>query len=1353
MIPRSLPLAIVFLCLFSALQAQKPTPALYQGTLAPTNADRAACNDAGTVNLSLSGGSQSGSPLFLCFGDTLFVQHNGDQDLSGDPNPATPAGIGYGFYQCPPSISGMSLADVLGDPCIFNDPVPPTGLWITTGPTPNGNATFVNDGFLQNFFNGGDPVQVWFAPITIDHFAGNTYEEAIPGAGAGPCVSVRTDAAFSVVYLNPVRVSDLNVSPFGTSPGTGSFLIRGGRPQFDGSTYTVTIYQRSNPAVTATITSGPPTHGSIVTFQVPNDREYVVEIEDGTGCKTSFFVTVPSVVMEMSCIEVEEGSVGCINVRVRNYTSVESIQLFFHYDPSVMSFSSLTSPGLPNFNPAASSSVLGDSIVAISHFTFPGETIPAEGILFTICFQAVGQIGDCSPIILKTRFDGAKNEAIIGLGGGADAQIGISSLDGCFCIVETGEVKVSLTTTPVSCPGTADGTLRIEVNGGVPPYQYQWAHAVNGAFQGSGILAFNPSTITIPNLIPGIYSVTVTDSEGVPNVVTRQVQLLSPSPIFINLDFRAPTCHADSDGFILAGVIGGTPPLSFAWSNGSNGVDLDFIDGLSNGTYGLTITDDRGCTQTASQTLLTTPLSVTLVNQQNVSCAGGPNSGAITLQVNGGTVNAGSAYQYNWSPAGSGPNPANLSAGAYALTVTDDNGCQAFFSTVITAPSSPQIDALQVTDAGCQDKANGAIQAQVTPAPGTSITNYSWTGPGGTTFSGPQISGLLPGNYFVTVTDNNGCAATSVAFVSAVFPFAVVDTFVTRPTCPGQSNGSLGLQLIGGTPPYSFTWSNIGTPSPNSVNAAIPAGTYTVTVTDAEGCGPAVLELQLPDPPSIVVAFSGIDSVSCDQGICDGQAIAAAAYSDGSAGTFSFSWASGELDLLVSSSSASQLCSGNQSVTVSDANCAVVSPVFIPGPDPIVVTPQVTDVRCFGLADGSVTIQVSGGNPGFRYVWAPGDTTLLPVRDGLSPGFFQVTVVDQKGCIGVSALTDINQPDLFQLAVDTDRTRNVRCAGESNGVLALTYSGGNPGTPQFQWSVSGAGGAIASNLPAGTYTVTATDSRGCQDVLTYAILSPPALYFEIPPVAEPLCFGETTFLTVSGASGGNGPAYRFSVDNGPALDLNANASVFAGPDILVSVFDAQGCRRDTLISVDQPLPLFLDLGPDIELELGDSVSIAPLNDLGGFNIISYLWNPTEGISCSFCDRVWAAPDRNTVYRLRIEDANGCSAEDQVAIAVRSIRRVYIPSAFSPNFDGFNDLFTIHVGKGVDRVLSVNVYDRWGNHVHEQTDLTVPSDGTILGWDGHFRGRLMDPGVYVYAVTVRFLDGRELVYRGDVNLMR
>lgn len=1353
MIPHPLRITLFFFLWAPSLQAQKPTPALWTAPPAESDGIRSTCNDAGTVNVTLAGGAQSQDPVFLCFDDSLVITHNGDQDLSGDPDPSTVPGIGYGFYQCPPTVPGMTLSDILGDACILNTPPSPTGIWITSGPNPNGNAVFHNDGYLQRFFNNGGPVQVWFAPMTIDHFFGNTYEEAIPGGGAGPCVAVNTAEAFPVVYLNRVEVTGLVTSPYGISPGTGSFVITGGKPEFDGSFYNINIYQRTNPMVLGTITSPPATHGNTVTFTVPNDREYVVEIEDGTGCSTTFLVTSPSLVVEIDCIEIEEGATGCVQATVQNYTSVEALQLFFHYDPAVITFNSVTSPALATWSPVSGASVNGDSILTISHSIFPGETIPPGNVIFTICFTAVGQVGDCSPIILKNRFDGAKNEAIIGIGGGNDAQVAISALNGCVCIVEEGEVKVDITPTPLTCAGSNDGSIQVQVNGGTPPYNYSWAHATNPGYQGTGILAFNPSTFTIPNLIPGIYSITITDSEGVPNVVTRQVLLESPAPIDIQFDVAHPSCFGVMDAAILATVQGGTGALDFAWSNGQGGPGVDGIDNLDAGNYGLTVTDANGCTAEASVSVATALLVVDIVNQQNVTCSGGINSGMIEVEATGGTINQGSAYQYNWNVPGTGSVLSGIPAGNYAVTVTDDNGCTATVSITITAPASPVIDTFIITPAGCIDKPNGAIEVQVTPAPGGATLTYAWTGPNGTVFSGSQISGLATGNYFLTVTDNNGCAAAGIAFVEVVFPFAVVDTFVTTPSCPGTPDGSLGLQVVGGTAPYTFTWSNIGVPGPNSVNAAIPAGSYQVTVTDAEGCGPEVLDLVLVDPARMVVTFSGLDSVSCHQGICDGGATASAAYSDGSSGLFTYSWGSGEIDIQVPSSTAQQLCGGMQPVTVSDANCVMDTFVLIPSPAPIIVVPDVVNVSCFGMTDGTISVTVSGGIPGYQYVWAPGDTTLTDMRSGLSPGFYQVSVLDQNGCLGTTTLVELEEPAPFVLAMDPDLTRDVRCAGEANGVIGISPAGGNAGQISYQWSLPGLSGQVASGLTEGSYSVTATDSRGCTASLSHSLVAPPPINAVLAPVDEPLCFGESTQVSVSLASGGNGGPFTFSVDNGTPMMLGASVAAFAGSDILVSVFDAQGCRRDTLINIDQPDPLYLDLGSDVDIELGDSTFLGPVNNLGGFTIISYLWNPTGGLDCSTCAQTTASPQRTTTYTLRIEDVNGCAAEDEVTVNVQTFRRVYVPSAFSPNFDGFNDVFTVHVGKGVDQVLSLDIYDRWGNHIHAREIPVIPSDGTILAWDGHYRGRMMDPGTYVYAVRVRFIDGQELIYRGDVQIVR
>lgn len=1286
--------------------------------------------------------------MILCFGDALVIDHNGDFDLSGDPKPATTPGIGYAFYNCPPTVGGMDLATVLTDPCILDTPPSPTGIWVTTGSNPNGDVTFVNDGGLQSFFNGGAPVQIWFAPITVDDFATNGYEEVSPGSGAGPCVDVNINDAFSVVYLNELTYSNLQITGAGVSPGAGSFTLSGGMPEFDGSNYSVSIYRKNNPGQTATITSGGATHNGTVSFEVPVSGVYIVEIFDGTGCGRTFEIKVPGIVFTIDCEEVVEGSIVCLDVYVSNFQDIESFQFFFHFDASLLKFVSINNVPLMNFDPVFSG-VQNDSIFFMGYFAFPGESIPDGGLFATICFEAIGPVGETSLITLAPGAVGQQLECYNGDG----VNLGVNFNPGCVTIVPGGPITLTLVPDSVSCAGATDGSLKMTVLGGVEPFTYSWKHATNPAYQGIGNLLFNPSNITFPNLIAGVYSVTVMDSNNPAAQEIKSILVPGPAPLAINLDRVHPTCFGDIDGSIKADVVGGTLPYVYNWSNGLQGTGVDQINNLASAAYQVTITDFNGCSTTSMATLNTDSLTITTVAITTETCSNGGNDGSISILASGGTLLPGSDYTYDWGPNGSGPTINNLNAGFYTVTVTDDNNCSKSLTLEVTSPSSPVIDALVVTNAGCANKMNGAITAQVTAAPGAPNLMYSWTGPNATTFTGATITGLGTGNYFVTVIDDNGCSDVGVTYVDAPFPLTISDTLFNLPDCPTSVNGSIGIQVIGGTMPYSFTWSNVGIPSPNSVNSPIPSGNYTVTVTDAEGCGPIILNLTLDAAPSIVASFSLIDSVSCQQGICDGGATASAMYSNGTGGSFNFSWSSTELTLGATSSTAIQLCSGLQHVTISDGLCAIDTSVLIPSPDPILVNTTPTDISCFGLTDGAISASVNGGTPGYTFIWSPGDTSMVSSITGLSTGFYTVTVVDQKGCVGESILIEIEEPAVFDLAIDLTKTKDERCDGVADGAITIIPSGGNTGVINYTWSGNVSSTATATGLAAGTYFVTATDSRGCTDTISYSIQSPPPIFGVIPALEEPPCFGDPTFLTVSSATGGNGPAYSFAVDNGSPNPLNAQVPVFADQAIQVVVFDHQGCMWDTLISVDQPPPLTLDLGPDLDLELGDSVTIGPINNLGAFTIISYLWSPTAGLDCDICSKTNAKPGKTTTYTLRIEDINGCAAEDEVTINVRTIRRVYVPNAFSPNFDGFNDLLTVYTGQGVQQIDAIRIYDRWGNAVYELLQQPPSSDGTVLGWDGSFRGRPMDPGIYVYVIEVTFIDGQQLIYRGEVNLIK
>ena len=249
----------VFTLLATTLGAQTPNFELRKSS-APLDGVqmRVPCaeNDAGTISFGpFSGQSNDVSPdtIFLCFQDALPVLHNQDFVLDGDPDPSTDPGIGYAFYDCQPTVDGPDISTVLTDPCLntldpiyfdgFEFPQPDPGIWIASAININGDIELLNNGFHQQAYTPGDgdrgPVQLWFAPITLDVFEPVQGYEDDMGV-QGPCVSVSVDEAFSVVYLEEIQVTEV-FDNFG--PGLEqAFVVEGGLPQFDNNTsYTITL--------------------------------------------------------------------------------------------------------------------------------------------------------------------------------------------------------------------------------------------------------------------------------------------------------------------------------------------------------------------------------------------------------------------------------------------------------------------------------------------------------------------------------------------------------------------------------------------------------------------------------------------------------------------------------------------------------------------------------------------------------------------------------------------------------------------------------------------------------------------------------------------------------------------------------------------------------------------------------------------------------------------------------------------------------------------------------------------------------------------------------------------------------
>lgn len=559
--------------------------------------------------------------------------------------------------------------------------------------------------------------------------------------------------------------------------------------------------------------------------------------------------------------------------------------------------------------------------------------------------------------------------------------------------------------------------------------------------------------------------------------------------------------------------------------------------------------------------------------------------------------------------------------------------------------------------------------------------------------------------------------------------------------------------------PYTYNWDS-GALTTN-VRGQLKAGSYTVTVVDANNCPAATATGIVNDPPSIDITFSSITGVSCFENTCDGSATATAIYSDSTTGVFTFAWQSNEVEVGVSSSTATQLCAGNQVVVATDANnCVSIDSVNVPSPPAITVQLDVQPVSCNGLSDGSIALNPAGGMPPFTYQWVGRGETTNQISN-LTSGIYNAVITDSSGCTKTQ-IVELSQPAELQLSLDQNSTTpSVSCSGDNDGRITVMYNSAdsiNPiGPAPFKWSnnVADSTSPTAINLAPGTYSVTLTDVKGCTDTLSYTVLEPQPIVAVIQQPESPLCFGESTILTIDTVYGGTGINlfdYTYQVNgNGIHLTPDQPATVFAGT-LVVTVEDPAGCMHNDTLEVTQPDQIQILFDPSkVKVELGDSVTLQPIIN-SSLPIASYAWTPMDSLSNSSTENPTASPTKNTNYTLTIVDENGCSATATVLVDVDFHRNVYIPNVFSPNGDGPNDEFRVFTCNGVTAIKSAAVFDRWGNEMYSSTDLSPACSGVKL-WDGHFNGKMANPGVYVYMIEIEFLDGVSLVYRGDITLLR
>jgi gliding motility-associated-like protein len=761
-----------------------------------------------------------------------------------------------------------------------------------------------------------------------------------------------------------------------------------------------------------------------------------------------------------------------------------------------------------------------------------------------------------------------------------------------FTVNQPGQLVLSDVINAVQCNGGSDGGIDLSITGGTPSYLYSWS---NGS-----------ATQDINGLSAGIYTVTVTDANSCSTSSSYSIN--QPFLLTVSLNGVNPTCGA-ANGSISAAVSGGASGYSYLWSNAST---ASSISNVAAGIYTLTVTDANGCTAVQSSSLVNqNGPSITSGIATNPSCNGGSN-GSIDITISGGT----SPFTYTWSNGQTSQDVTGLSAGTYTVTITDANSCVISNSYTINQPSAliANVSSIATT---CNLN-NGSATTSVSG--GTGAYTYLWNNAS----ISSAISNVAAGNYTVTVTDANGCSIISAATVNATLPPVVVQSALTNVLCNGDSTGSITITINNGSAPFTFVWSN-GATTQNISN--IKSGTYTVTVTDANGCT-NVKSFTVTQPTFLSLANFSVVNATCGQANGSAQLTPSGAVSP-----YTYLWSNG-----ATNNQLVNVGAGTYSVTVTDANgCTRRRNVVVTNTNgPALTLLSQTNVNCFGASTGAIDISISGGVLPYTYSWSNGAIT--QDISGLTAGDYTVTVTDANNCTA-TALYTITQ--IAALAINPTIT-NSGCVANSGSIATNVVGGTNP--YNYDWS-NGNTTASINNLAAGNYTLTVTDNNGCTVSWNGTVVGAgsPSASFTVINVS---CYGFSDGSITTSVNGGN-PPYNFLWSNG---STSSSLNNIGGGSYAVTITDQSGCTANYSNTVQSPIPLSLSANiTHVNCYNGNTGNIQ-LTVSGGTAPYTYQWN--TGAQTSSISNLIAGN-----YNVTVTDSLNCTKTGTYNVSQNTIIQV------------------------------------------------------------------------------------------------
>jgi len=730
--------------------------------------------------------------------------------------------------------------------------------------------------------------------------------------------------------------------------------------------------------------------------------------------------------------------------------------------------------------------------------------------------------------------------------------------------------------TNVSCFGGSNGAFTVNpALGGTGSFTYDWAP---GNPAGDG-------TTSVTGLTSGTWTVTATDASGCSSIINFTIT--EPSAIsFTAASQTNVSCFGGSNGtFTVNPALGGTGSFTYDWEPGTpTGDGTTSVTGLTAGTWTVTATDANGCSSSMNFTI-TEPsaISFTAASQTNVSCFGGSNGAFTVNPALGGT----GSFTYDWepgTPTGDGTTSVTgLTAGTWTVTATDANGCSSIINFTITEPSAISFTAAAQTNVSCFGGSNGAFQVNAALG-GTGSFTYDWA-PGNPTGDGTTaVTGLTAGTWTVTATDVNGCSAI-INFTITEPPVLTSASVATSVACNGGS-ATVTVTASGGIAPY--TGEGLFT---------VSAGTYTYTVSDANGCI-TTTSITVTEPSVLTASSTAAASIACNGGTADVTVVA-------SGGTAPYT---GEGSFTVTA--------GTYSYTVTDANgCTTSTSITVTEPTTLTSTSSATSIACNG-GTADVTVVASGGTAPYT---GEGSFTV-------TAGTYSYTVTDANGCTTTTSIT-VTEPTL--LTASSSAT-SIACNGGTADVTVVASGGTTPYTGEGTFTVN-----------AGTYSYTVTDANGCTTTTSITVTEPAILSAVINAAVNPTtCSGTDGAIDIN-ASGGTVPYTFLWSNNDPNEDLTA----VAADAYSVVITDANGCTTTVSATINDPgapavtlaLPMDTACGsfPGTVLLSGESPAggtwsgsnvsgntFDPFTAGVGMHFIAYTYTDINGCTASATDSVY-----------------------------------------------------------------------------------------------------------------------------------